>query len=78
MRNEILELFKTKRKNLYKSNSGIWDLISNITKETKAINEPLAKEITQEFIKEMFESLVKAGKIKEGENPKIGKIYRTV
>ncbi len=71
----ILELFKTKRSNLYKSLSPLWVYKTNI----KFFRDNLdLKHIEREFINSIFESLRLSGKIKESENLKVGKIYRTV
>jgi len=72
---QILELFKTKRKNLYKSSSPLWDFKTDI----KFFRDTLElKNIERAFIMSTFKDLITSGKIKESENRKVGKIYRAV
>lgn len=71
---KILEAFKTKRRNLYKSSKPLWDLKTDI-KYFK--NKSSLKDIERHFILTLFDNLVKEGKIIESNNDKVGKIYRT-
>lgn len=71
----ILESFKTKRRNLYKSSRPLWDIRTGI----KFFRDELSlKNIERNFILTLFDYLVKEGKVIEGSNYKIGKIYRSV
>lgn len=71
---KILEIFKTKRRNLYKSSNLIYDLETDI-KFFK--NELSLKNMEKNFVLTLFIDLVKEGKLIESQNDKIGKIYRT-
>lgn len=72
---DILELFKTKRKNLYKPFSLLWDYKTSILFFRDKLE---LKEMKRDFINNTFVELVKQGRIKESENSKIGKIYQTI
>jgi hypothetical protein len=71
---DILEMFKTKRSNLYKSISPLWDYKTNI----KFFRDDLdLKRIEREYINSIFETLRIGGQIKESQNKEM-KIYRTI
>jgi len=72
--NNILEMFKTKRSNLYKSISPLWDYKTNI----KFFRDDLdLKRIERDYINSIFETLRIGGQIKESQNKEM-KIYRTI
>lgn len=71
---QILELFKTKRSNLYKSISPLWDFKTNFKFFR---NELPLKNLERDFINYVFLDLIQDRRIIESENTKIGKIYRT-
>jgi hypothetical protein len=72
--NNILEMFKTKRSNLYKSISPLWDYKTNI----KFFRDDLdLKRIERDYINSIFETLRIGGQIKENQNKEM-KIYRTI
>jgi hypothetical protein len=70
----ILAIFKTKRSNLYKSISQLWDYRTDIKFFRDDLN---LKGIERNFINAMFEDLRLQGKIEESQSAKVGKIYRT-
>ena len=71
---KLLEHFTTKRKNLYRDSRVLRDLDTGI----KYFKDDLPlKDMERRFILEIFESLVKQGKLVEGVNKFKEKIYRT-
>ena len=71
---KLLEHFTTKRKNLYRTTKILWDLSTEI-KYFK--NDLPLKNMERRFILEVFEDLVKRGRLTEGVNKYKDKIYRT-
>lgn len=69
----ILETFITKRKNLFKSKAGLDYIKSGI----KYFSSCKLEEMERAFIEQVFQSLVKQGKI-QGAQTKMGECYRTV
>jgi hypothetical protein len=72
--NNILEIFKTKRSNLYKSISPLWDYKTNIKFFRDDLN---LKNMERDYINSIFETLRIGGQIKESQNKEM-KIYRTI
>jgi len=72
---DILALFKTKRSNLYRSSSCLWDYKTKVNyfKDNLGL-----KNVERDFILNTFNNLIKQGKIQEGSNSRGGKIYRTI
>ena len=71
---DILEMFKTKRSNLYKSISPLWDYKTNIKFFRDDLN---LKNMERDYINSIFEDLKIGGQIKESENKGM-KIYRAI
>ncbi len=72
---DILNLFRTKRKNLFKSSKPLWDYNTGILFFRNNIE---LKELERNFINSIFIELCKNKLIEESSNSKVGKIYRTI
>lgn len=70
---QILEIFKTKRRNLYKPKRAI----ENVSVNIPCFNNSVNTNQIRAFIDNMFSQLLNSGLLTESENYKIGKIYRT-